>query len=164
MTANRTLDELKRAVELIEPMLADQVFIVVKEFERDGRKLEVALTQRLRKACKKGGVWKSKAMLTALKNAEYGFDPSRAHSPGGYDGMFVLTREFRPKNAMIKKIFDRFLDKEGGPAESIAEALDVPLDELVPVRLVSHHMRLLGLLARGTERDRLVLVDYDATR
>ena len=33
--------------------------------------------------------------------------------------------------------------------------------ELLPVRLVSHHLRLLGLLRRGETSDTLVLVDCD---
>jgi hypothetical protein len=36
--------------------------------------------------------------------------------------------------------------------------------ELQAVRLVSHHLRLLGVLARGEAEDWLVLVDPDATR
>ncbi|NOT30024.1 MAG: hypothetical protein HOP15_06195 [Planctomycetes bacterium] len=41
----------------------------------------------------------------------------------------------------------------------IATALGVGL----AVRLVSHHLCLLGVFARGEHEDRLVLVDLDAT-
>lgn len=65
---------------------------------------------------------------------------------------------------MMVKIFDRFLDKPDSGAEVILRALGTTLDEVVPVRLVSHHMRLLGLLHRRVGDDVLVLVDYDDTK
>jgi len=48
------------------------------------------------------------------------------------------------------------------PATRVCVAAGAGLDQIVPVRLVSHHLRLLGLLQRGPQRDLLVLVDYDA--
>ena len=102
-------------------------------------------------------------MLSAIKNAEYGFDRSRAHSPGGLDGIFLLTRDFRPKNEMMKKIFDKFLDRKNSGAKEIADALDCSLDELIAVRLVSHHLRLLGVIRPEEGKDTLVLVDHDRT-
>ncbi len=62
---------------------------------------------------------------------------------------------------MMRKLFDRYLDKPGSGAGEIAGALGVPLAELLPVRLVSHHLRLLGVLARKDDADWLVLVDCD---
>jgi hypothetical protein len=62
---------------------------------------------------------------------------------------------------MMRKLFDRFLDRPGSGAETLAYALGVPLARLLPVRLVSHHMRLVGVLHRGEVADTLVLVDYD---
>ena len=38
------------------------------------------------------------------------------------------------------------------------------IDDLLPVRLVSHQMRLLGVLYRTREADWLVLVDFDSTK
>ena len=64
----------------------------------------------------------------------------------------------------MKKIFDQFIDKKDSGAEEISRELNLPLATLIPVRLVSHHMRLLGLLARGDAFDQLVLVDYDDTK
>jgi hypothetical protein len=62
---------------------------------------------------------------------------------------------------MMAKLFDRYIDKpESGLAE-VAAALGVAAAVLLPVRLVSHHMRLLGVLARRPEGDALVLVDCD---
>ena len=144
--------------------LANATFVVVHEFERDGRPLTLAITDRLRRTCKKARVWQSKPLLTALKNAEYGFDPNHLHSSGGADGLFLLTRDFRPRNEMMKKLFDRYLDKMGSGAELIADEMRVPLAELLPVRLVSHHMRLLGLLRHADGGDFLVLVDFDDTK
>ena len=64
----------------------------------------------------------------------------------------------------MKKIFDRFLDKRDSGAEELVDALGSDLDRIIPVRLVSHHMRLLGILHRSEAVDTLVLVDYDATK
>jgi hypothetical protein len=158
------LEEARQVIELAEAQLAGAPFVVAHTFERNGRRLSVAITDRLRRSCKKGRVWKSKAMLTAFKNAEYGFDLHHAHSPGGNDGIFLLTREHRPRNEMMRKIFDQFLDKPGAGSEAIAEALAAAMGDLKAVRLVSHHLRLLGLLRISDDGDSLVLVDYDDTK
>lgn len=155
------LPEAKEAIERVEGSLSALPFVVAHTFSIDGRALHVAITDRLRRRCRKGRVWKSPAFLTAFKNAQYGFDPNRAHSPGGADGIFVLTRSHKPANAMMKKVFDRFLDKPDSGAKEIADCLGAELQSLIPVRLVSHHLRLLGCLHRGEREDMLVLVDYD---
>ncbi len=155
------LEEAKAAVERVESDLSAQSFVVAHTFVRDGRALHLALTDRLRAKCRKGRVWKSKAFLTAFKNAEYGFDPEHAHSPGGSDGIFVLTRDHKPPNTMMKKLFEQYVDKMNSGATDLADAMGTPLEKLIPVRLVSHHLRLLGLLQRGETEDTLVLVDYD---
>jgi hypothetical protein len=41
-----------------------------------------------------GRVWKSKAFVTTFKNEAYGFDPVRAQSPGGSDGIFPVSRQY----------------------------------------------------------------------
>lgn len=69
--------------------------------------------------------------------------------------------QYRPANAMMRKLFDRFLDRDGSGAQDLLAAMGAGLDQVVPVRLVSHHLRLLGLLQRGPQRDLLVLVDDD---
>lgn len=153
--------EAKERVKAIEDALADTPFMEFHAFEREGRTLHVALTERLRKAARKDGVWRSREMLATLKNAAYGFDERQARSVGGRDGIFVMDRTYRPANEMMAKLFDRFLDKQGSGAEELAAAVGVPLAELLPVRLVSHHMRLLGVLARRSGEDWLVLVDCD---
>lgn len=159
-----TLDDLKIAVEEAAVISGEYVFTVAVSFERNDRVLDVAITERLIRMCRKGRVWKSKGFLTALKNAEYGFDEHHSSSPGGRDGIFILTRGYRPRNSMIHKIFDRFLDRSESGAGEIAKALGVSLKDLVPVRLVSHHMRLLGVLAGREDHRTLVLVDYDDSR
>ncbi len=158
------LEEAKNAIESVERNLDKAVFVEAASFERDDRKLKVAITERLKRACKRGKVWKSKAFLTAFKNAEYGYDEKVARSVGGKDGIFLLTREYRPANVMMKKIFDRFLDHSDGSANKIAKAMGVERKSLMPVRLVSHHLRLLGVLAIQKNNDLLVLVDYDNTK
>jgi hypothetical protein len=157
------LDEIKGLLTAVEPQLPSQAFVAMHTFERNGRRLVLAVTERLCRRCQKGRVWKSKAMLTAIKNAEYGFDPQLARSPGGRDGIFLVTRDYQPPNEMMRKLFGQYLDKPDSGAQVVAEALQVSLSSLVPVRLVSHHLRLLGLLHAGSEHDTLVLVDYDDT-
>jgi hypothetical protein len=155
------LDQLRHDLEQIETDLAGKPCVEFRVFERDGRRLHVLLTDRLRKKAHKGGVWKSRGMCITLKNAAYGFDPQGARCPGGKDGIFLLDRGHRRANEMMHKIFDRFLDRPNSGAKEIAEALGVSSESLVAVRLVSHHMRLLGVLHRAEAEDRLVLVDYD---
>jgi hypothetical protein len=155
------LDELKTRLAASEPELGREVFVVVESFARDGRAIHVGVTERLRRLARRGRVWKSPAFLTALKNAAYGFDEARARSLGGADGIFLLDRSFSPRNEMMKKLFDRYLDRPDSGALELARTLGVELARLLPVRLVSHHMRLLGVLHRGEAADTLVLVDYD---
>ena len=157
-------EDIKKTIKSIEKDLPDQPFIIIHSFERNGRKLHLGLTEKLRKSCKDGRVWMSKEFFSALENAKYGFDEKHAISPGGSDGIFLLTRNYRPKNKMMAKIFDRFLDKAGSGAGKIAERLDSQLSSLIPVRLASHHMRILGVLKRNPDDDILILVDYDNTK
>ena len=163
-SVNVDLPSVKERLREIEADLADRQWVVFDSFVRDGRSLHVAVTDRLRKRSRKDGVWKSREMCATLKNAAYGFEERLARSVGGRDGIFLLDRSFRPANEMMRKLFDRFLDKPGSEAAAIAESLGVALTDLLPVRLVSHHMRLLGVLARKDEGDWLVLVDCDRSK
>ena len=153
--------EAKQRLRAIETNLDSKPFVEFHAFQRDGRTLHLAVTARLRKAARKEGVWRSRELLATLKNGAYGFDERQARSAGGRDGVFLLDRTHRPANAMMHKLFDRYLDHPGSGAEELAAALGVPLAELLPVRLVSHHLRLLGVFARGETADWLVLVDCD---
>ena len=155
------LEEAKNLVAKIEGDLKREIYVIIHTYERNNKKLHLALTERLRKKAKKAKIWKTPAFLTALKNAEYGFDPDKARSVGGADGIFLLDRNYIPKNEMMKKIFDRYLDKQNSGIEFIAEKLGTDIDSLLPVRLVSHHLRLLGFLYRSFVDDWLVLVDFD---
>jgi hypothetical protein len=155
------LAEAKERLKAIEDELVDAPFVEFHAFEREGRPLHLALTARLRKAARKEGVWRSREMLATLKNAAYGYDEQQARSSGGRDGIFLMDRTFRPVNAIMHKLFDRFLDNPGSGAEELAARLGVAVADLLPVRLVSHHMRLLGVLARGETDGWLVLVDCD---
>lgn len=127
----------------IEGQLVGQAFIHFHSFERNGRRLHVAITDRLRAKCRKEGVWKSKEMLVPLQNASYGLDETMARSLGGRDGIFLLDRDHRPRNAMMKKMFDQFLDKPDSEAKAIADLVQTSVDQLRAARLVSHHLRLL---------------------
>ena len=158
------LTEAKDRLKAIEGTLAAAPFAVFHAFEREGRTLHVAVTERLRKYARKEGVWRSREMLATLKNAAYGYDEKQSRSVGGRDGIFLMDRGFRPANEMMHKLFDRFLDNPNSGADELATALAVPLIELLPVRLVSHHLRLVGVLARHENADWLVLVDCDRSQ
>lgn len=134
---------------------------LLSEYHRDGSILSVHIIGQFCKRCRKAGVWARSELYATINNAQYGFDQSASFSPGGRDGIFRLTREYRPKNAMMKKLFDQFLDKSGSAAQEIADHFNVPKAELIPVRLVSHHMRLLGVLVSLDHHAHLVLVDVD---
>lgn len=155
------LDEARQRLSAAEASLETHAFVEIATFETNGRTLRLSVTERLRRSAKKGRVWKTPAFLTALKNAAHGFDEKRARSVGGADGIYLVDRSYRPKNEMMRKLFDRFLDRPELGARVIADALDADVAALVPVRLVSHHLRLLGVLHRAATVDRLVLIDYD---
>ena len=159
-----TLEEAKSLIENAEPLLNAEPFVVANTFERNGKELKLCLTERLRRIAKRGRVWKSNHFLTAFKNAEYGFDETKARSRGGSDGIFLLDRNFTPSNLMMKKIFDQYLDKEIEGVEAFAKKLNTKIEQFRAVRLVSHHLRLLGLLFQEAKTDWLILVDYDDTK
>ena len=161
----RELADLRSRLDALESTLSGAPLVTLHVVATPAGPLRVALTERLRQRSKKARAWKCRAMLQTLKNARYGFLPDRPRARGGLDGIFLVDRRFRPVNAMMRKLFDGFLDKPGSPASAIADALGVPLATLLPVRLVSHHMRLLGLLTPDLDGDGrvLVLVDLDAS-
>ncbi len=158
------LSVLKKRLTEIEAALDTHAIVDFCIFETSEGKLSVAITERLRRSCKRGKVWKSNAMLTALKNAQYGFDRTRPRSRGGSDGVFLLDRSFQPPNEMMRKIFDRFLDKPDPLVNTITMKFGVQVAELIPVRVVSHHTRLLGVLVERGDTSHIVLVDYDDTK
>lgn len=155
------LAEAKTRLKAIEADLTASPFVEFHTFECEGRSLHVCITERLRKFARKEGVWRSREMLATLKNAAYGFSEQNTRSVGGRDGIWLMDRKFRPANEMMRKLFDGFLDKPGSGAEELATHLGVALSEWFPVRLVSHHLRLLGVLICKDDRDWLILVDCD---
>lgn len=159
-----TLQEAKDKVTQIENRLSDEPFVLFHKFERNHRRLHLALTERLKKKTRRGRLWKSAHFLTALKNAEYGFDENHTRSLGGADGIFLLDRTFTPKNAMMRKIYEQYLDKPDSGCQTVAARLGLPVGQLTAVRLVSHHLRLLGVLGQVNDDYWLVLVDYDDTK
>ena len=159
-----TLEEAKLLLENIDPLLTDEPFVVANTFERNSKKLKLCLTERLRRKAKRGRVWKTNHFLTAIKNAEYGFDETKARSRGGSDGIFLLDRNFTPPNEMMRKIFAQYLDKELENVEAIAKKLNTNSENFRAVRLVSHHLRLIGILHQEKDTDWLILVDYDDTK
>ena len=158
------LQEAKDKLTQIENQSAAEIIVLFHTFERNSRKLHLAVTERLRKKSKKGKIWKSVSFLTALKNAEYGFYEKQSRSPGGADGIFLLDRNFTPKNEMTQKIFDQYIDKTDSGIDAVTGELNEVKENLSAARLVSHHSRLLGIMAHKENEDWLVLVDYDNTK
>ena len=154
-------DEARRRFDLIDATLEDSGVAEFGTFERDQRRIHLYLTGRLRQKARKAGCWGSPRMLTAIGNAAYGFDSGRPRSRGGADGIYLVDRGHRPVNAMMRKLFGAFLDRPDCGADALAASLGAETDSLLPVRLVSHHMRLLGVLHREDDADHLALVDLD---
>lgn len=158
------LSELKKRLADLEVELDANPVVDFWAVETPSGKMSVAITNRFRKCCRKGRVWKTHAMLAALKNTQYGLDRNRPRSRGGADGVFLLDRTFHPPNEMMRKIFDRFLDKPDPLVDALAMRFSTPARDFVPVRVVSHDMRLLGVLLERNGTSQLVLVHYDDTK
>lgn len=151
--------EIMNRLERVEAQLPE-LGVLFHDFAGQGRPMRLYLTDRLRRLARKDRAWCSRGMLSTLKNASYGFHENACRSRRGRDGVFLIDRLFVPRNQLLDKLFDQFLDKRGSGVEDIAGAFGVRVSELVPVGLGSHHMRLLGVLARATEFDQLALVEY----
>ena len=158
-----TLDEARTAVESVETHLEEAAFVVAHKFERNGRILHLALTGRLKRQCERVRVWKSRAFLQAFKNAAHGFDALQSRRRGGKDGIFLLDRSFNPPNEMMRKVF-AYLDRPDSGVDEVARQLGVVRAEVLAVRLVAHHGRILGVLNTQRAADWLVLVDWDDTK
>lgn len=161
LVAPMDLSEVRSKLEAAEERLAARDVAVFADFRTSHGDLRVSVTDRLRRKCRKGRVWKSPTLLTALKNGAYGFDPKASRSRGGADGIFSVDRNFKPANAMMAKLFAQFLDKPDPLVDVLAAYLGTPAKEWFTVRLVSHHLRLLGVLVISASGGHLVLVDYD---
>jgi len=61
------LSEAKSRLRAIKDSLASAPWVEFHAFEREGRILHVAITERLRKSTRKEGVWRSREMLATLK-------------------------------------------------------------------------------------------------
>ena len=68
------------------------------------------------------------------------------------------------KAEFVDSNFDRFLDKPDPLLAVRVSRLAVSTDDLLAVRVVSHHMRLLGVLVERENASHLVVVDYDYTK
>lgn len=150
---------LQHELTEIEARLASEPFVALRPAFRDGRALHVVLTQRFHRLARRARLWRSNAMLVTLKNVGYGFDPAQARSLGGRDGIFLLDRAV--DGPMTRKVYGRFLDRPDSGAAELAAYLDAPLDQLQAVRLVSHQLRLLGVLHRKPDADWLAIIDLD---
>ncbi len=65
---------------------------------------------------------------------------------------------------MMGKLFRGYLDNPRSGVAEVARTIGVEVADLVAVRVVSHHMRLLGVLGHLADADWLVLVDFDDTK
>jgi hypothetical protein len=129
-------------------------------------RIEVRLAAQFFKRARKEKALSTPWIGQALANVRYGYDPKNSESPGGADGIFNVGRKHKPANEMVRKLYDRFLDTEKGRAVVCAHGMDP--DDVLGVRVVSHHLRLLGFLALDARGKRLLqkllLVDLDVNR
>lgn len=155
------LNETKARLDQLDAALGDIAHVEFAQFATPHGELCVHLTSRLQRRARKVRVWRSRGFVATLKNAVYGFSASTPRSRGGSDGVFLLDRTFKPANSMMRKVFDQFLDKPDPLLETLEAEFAATREDWVPVRLVSHHMRLLGVLLPCPERAHLFLVDVD---
>lgn len=153
--------EIKAQLKERELTLKEQGIILFAK--NDEYPTEVYLTSLFLKKCRKGKIWNTPQLLSTLQNCWYGVDMKRLKSPGGKDGIFMLDRDFTPRNEMQRKIFDQFIDKPNSGFEELCQFLKCQKEEVIAVRVVHHHMRLLGILQHNpnTGLSRVVLVDFD---
>ncbi len=156
------LEEIKQLVR--EKETDNKILVEFLTTKNNEREQITYFTSILKKNCKKGKVWKSKEFFITLKNLKYGIDYTNFRSKGGKDGIFIIDRNYRPRNNMQKKIFNQFIDKENSGIEQILNELNIPKTEINAVRIVSHHMRLLGIHYEKDNQDIIILVDYDNTK
>lgn len=158
------LKELKRRIESLEAELNDSGMAYLDFLPVNNKPIRIYLSSWLKKSCNKKRVWKSKKFLITLKNVQYGLDPNNMRSLNGRDGVYLIDRKFRPYNEMQRKLFDQYIDKENSGYRETIKHLKWKTSLTKPVRVVSHHMRLLGLFHSGKVRDEILLVDWDETK
>lgn len=125
--------------------------------------LTVYLSEPFVKAVRKARLVSSATLWKTLRNLQYGYDPKLAMSPGGRDGIFAVSADFKTRNEMVRKLYDRFFDKPGGQA-LLAHYFPDPT-AAQGVRVVSHGLRLLGFVAGDTSSGwKLVLIDLDVNQ
>ena len=159
--------DVKSRLEALEESIEQNVISEFVELEIDGKTLVVYLAKDLKKNCQKGKIWKSKPFYITLKNIKYGLDKNQMRSKQGRDGIFLVDRDFKPANSMQTKIYKKYIDKESSSFGKAAKLLDIKKEELKDikgVRVVSHHLRLLGFYLEKAEKDILVLFDFDAEK
>ena len=133
-------------------------------FSRDDHEIEVRIIPSFVRSCRRQREWLTKRLLATMLNVRYGYDAQNSRSRGGRDGIFRVDREHRPKNSMIRELHDRFLNDPEGAAQEVGDGLGTSTGNLLAVRVVSHHMRLLGVLKLGTTKSVLVLIGVDRTK
>ncbi|MFH0980934.1 MAG: hypothetical protein V2A79_05285 [Planctomycetota bacterium] len=128
-------------------------------------RLRVYLSPHFRRVLRKSRPAQTAHLVKALRNVKYGFDIKRSQSRGGRDGIFAVSRDFRPRNAMMVKLYNRYFDTPQGKAE-LRHYFDDP-GATRGVRVVCHSLRLLGFMELrdedGCSVQKLVLADMDAT-
>ncbi|MEI7492599.1 MAG: hypothetical protein WCK92_14455 [Bacteroidota bacterium] len=155
------LDELKLRVKVIAEELESNEISKVDEFIVNGFSYKLYFTKTFFRNCKKNKIWNTPGFLTALKNTKYGFNRETPRSIGGKDGIFVLDRYHKPKNSMQHKIFDRLIDNPDSKLKFYLRSLGLPITNTIAIRIVSHHLRLLGILVEKDSIYNLVLLDCD---
>ena len=164
MITDISLEELKKYLVELQSQLTTTDLVLLDTYVVNQKIHNLYLSDLFCRNCLKGKVWLSNEFLITLKNAKYGIEEERLRSKGGKDGIFLLDRKFKPQNAMQTKIFNKFIDSPNSKFLDYAKAFPFTPEETRAIRIVSHHMRLLGLLFQKNEEYCILLVDYDNTK
>lgn len=146
--------------------LCDEPLVSLSSNESGGYgRLTIFLSERLIRLAKKERLNRSPKLWKTLQNLRYGYDPRASLSPGGKDGIFAVRSDFKPKNEMVRKLYDRYRETERGK-EELRTYLRNPMSAQ-GVRVVSHDLRLLGFIEEEPGESngfRLVLVSLDVNK
>lgn len=158
------IEDVKSRLAVLESDLTASLLVHYEDFTVNQRSYRVYLCQKLMKQARKNRVWKSKEFCITLRNVKYGLEQDSARSRGGRDGIYLLDQNFKPYNDMQRRIFDQFINNPASDFIAITKELDLSTAHIKAVRVVSHHMRIVGIYHTGVETDTLALVDVDTKR
>ncbi|MEN8907284.1 MAG: hypothetical protein ABF289_15110 [Clostridiales bacterium] len=125
--------------------------------------IEVYLTLSFIKNVSKEKADRDRLFLNALSNIKYGYNKALLNSIGGKDGVFNVYEDYKPKNSMIKKLYDNYINNSKNRKELEGY---FKLSNIQGVRIVAHGMRILGFINKTIDNNKtkLVLINVDINK